>query len=223
MAEKLEQADLRLEDKDLGKRIKSALSDLLRAYQTIALKSEEHAPDQVVIVGQPDGDFYKITSKVDVAKSIDLADSRTAAAPTDRPSGGRRCFLRRLCGPLRSSAPGQVDAGQHQQAAGGLPAAERLPQRRPGQQGHRHGLHQQGDRAKARRDARQRVGDQALAADVADHGQCEHRQPQRPVTHSSPSPVPSAINSSKGAQARLLHAMTVTAGWRARRRLTVRM
>ncbi len=68
MAEQVEKADLGLEDKDLEKRIKTAVGDLLRAYQTIALKSEEHAPDQVVIVGQPDGDFYKITSKVDVAK-----------------------------------------------------------------------------------------------------------------------------------------------------------
>ena len=68
MAEKLEQAELGLEDKDLEQRIKSALSDLLHAYQTIVLKSEEHAPDQVIFVGQPDGDFYKITSKVEITK-----------------------------------------------------------------------------------------------------------------------------------------------------------
>ncbi len=68
MAKRLGETEFGLEDKDLESRIKAALTDLLHAYQTISLKSAEHAPDQVVLVGKPSGNFYEISSKVEVTK-----------------------------------------------------------------------------------------------------------------------------------------------------------
>jgi len=68
MLKALEEAHLGLDDPEVEARIKDSLGGLIKAYEVLVQKGAAYAPEQVVMKGEHEGNFYEISSETEMVK-----------------------------------------------------------------------------------------------------------------------------------------------------------
>jgi hypothetical protein len=68
LLEEIEQGDLTMEDEELEQRLRSAVAGLIAGFQEYMAKQSDRLPETTVLTGSHEGQFYELSSTVEVVK-----------------------------------------------------------------------------------------------------------------------------------------------------------